>query len=437
MTHDVFFSYSTKDKTIADTIVASLEQNNIRCWYAPRDIKPSDDWGKAISNAIEQSKVFLLIFSGNSNRSHRVLDELNLAISQEIPVLPFRIENLEPDGAMRLHLSSRHWLDAFDPSWESHIKKLVASVLSNLETTIAEEDVEVPEALIKSQKTLKNKGIRRILIGIVSAALVISAGWFALSQLNKSDGEIQETNVPATKESAPVTQTATATTVEEKETNQDYYPSSTSMDIEKMYSKLNEAKTWNLVLIDTFDQNTANWTLWNVDDWGGKITRQIENGVFLWGTEITQPDQFWSQIAPVYSYSNFYYSIKIRRIGGTSTELQAYWGILFRRHGSDYYEFRINDIQEYSVQIRNKDGWIELIGWTKSQFVELDEFNELTVIADDTDLFFFINGTPIGMVNDQTYSDGNVGFLAGLIFVDGKEVLFEFDDFELRQKPEN
>lgn len=122
MAHDVFVSYSTIDKTLTNTIVASMEQNQIRCWYAPRDIKPSDDWGKAISSAIEQSKVFLLIFSGNSNQSQRVLDELNLAISREIPILPLRIENLEPDGAMRLHLSSRHWLDAYDSSWESHIK---------------------------------------------------------------------------------------------------------------------------------------------------------------------------------------------------------------------------------------------------------------------------------------------------------------------------
>jgi len=171
MAHDIFVSYSTIDKTITNTIVASLEKNQIRCWYAPRDIKPSEDWGKAISSAIEQSKVFLIIFSGNSNRSQRVLDELNLAISQEIPIMPFRIENLEPDGAMRLHLSSRHWLDAYDASWETHIRKLILTVSSHLETAIAEEDVEFPEILAKSQKTLKNKGIRRILIGMVSGSL--------------------------------------------------------------------------------------------------------------------------------------------------------------------------------------------------------------------------------------------------------------------------
>ena len=192
MVHDVFISYSTKDKAITDSIVASMEQNQIRCWYAPRDIKPGEDWGTAISNAIERSKIFLIIFSGNSNQSQRVLDELNLAISQEITIMPFRIENLEPDGAMRLHLSSRHWLDAYDPSWESHIKKLVYTVSSYLGTTIAEEEVEAPEILSRSKKINP-----RIVLGIIGAGVALVAGWYFLRPYVVSS---EATEIPATQE---------------------------------------------------------------------------------------------------------------------------------------------------------------------------------------------------------------------------------------------
>jgi len=38
MSHDIFISYSSKDKPIADGICASLETAGIRCWIAPRDI---------------------------------------------------------------------------------------------------------------------------------------------------------------------------------------------------------------------------------------------------------------------------------------------------------------------------------------------------------------------------------------------------------------
>ena len=134
-THDVFISHSSKDKIVADSIVAALEAAHIRCWIAPRDIKPGTDWGEEIVKAVSESKILLLIFSSNSNRSQRVLDELNVAISNELVIIPFRIENLDPSGAMLLHLSSRHWLDAFIPSWEKHIDSLVKSVSSNLENT--------------------------------------------------------------------------------------------------------------------------------------------------------------------------------------------------------------------------------------------------------------------------------------------------------------
>jgi hypothetical protein len=132
MSHDIFVSYSSEDKAVADAVVSALENNGLRCWVAPRDIKPSADWGDAITEAISACKMVLLIFSGNSNRSKHVRDEIYYAISEEKTILPFRIENLDPTGSMRLHLSSRHWLDAFQPSWQTHINRLVGSAADSL-----------------------------------------------------------------------------------------------------------------------------------------------------------------------------------------------------------------------------------------------------------------------------------------------------------------
>ena len=182
MSHDVFVSYSTKDKAVADAIVAAMEKNKIRCWYAPRDIKPGEDWGNAISVAIEQSRVFLIVFSGNANYSQRVLDELNFAIIEEKAILPFRIEKLEPVGAMKLHLSSRHWLDAYEPSWNKHIDKLVKNVSAIVEPVvepvIEEQDVEVPEPIKPLTKLPKNNKKLKVLAGVIVVIALITAGWF-------------------------------------------------------------------------------------------------------------------------------------------------------------------------------------------------------------------------------------------------------------------
>lgn len=168
MPHDVFVSYSSKDKAVADTIVAELEQKNIRCWYAPRDIKPGADWGDAIAEAISKSKLFIIIFSSHSNRSQRVLDELNMAITKEAKILPFRIEKLDPSGAMFLHLASRHWLDAYTPSWKEYIDELVLSVQNNIGLPFTEGDATQTRAVAKTRKPKR------------TAAWILSAGAFLL-----------------------------------------------------------------------------------------------------------------------------------------------------------------------------------------------------------------------------------------------------------------
>lgn len=141
---DVFISYSTRDKTVADAVVSAHEKAGIRCWYAPRDIPPGADWADAITRAVKHCSLMVLIFSKSSNRSQRVLDEVNLAINRGKPLLPFRVEDLEPTGAMELHLSSRHWLDAYHPGWEAHIDRLVKSVQANLDVEPVQQ-VEIKE----------------------------------------------------------------------------------------------------------------------------------------------------------------------------------------------------------------------------------------------------------------------------------------------------
>jgi len=200
MIFDVFVSYSNKDKAIADTVVASLEEKNLRCWYAPRDIQPSEDWGEAISNAIEHCKIFLIIFSGSANRSRHVLDELILAIDEEVTVLPFRVENLAPIGSMRLHLSSRHWLDAYDPSWKEYIQKLVQTVCANLNIPL--EDISEQKSVLKEQDLQKatKKKFPKLLTITGIGTIVIAAAWFGWTRLFGEQVNDQEVDVIPTKD---------------------------------------------------------------------------------------------------------------------------------------------------------------------------------------------------------------------------------------------
>lgn len=110
--HQVFISYSSKNKAIADAICLHLETNGIRCWYAPRNILPGKDWVEAIMEAIESAKVFLLIYSSDSNQSRQVQNEVAAAFNSGCAIVPFRIDDTKMVSKMAYFLNSVHWLDA-------------------------------------------------------------------------------------------------------------------------------------------------------------------------------------------------------------------------------------------------------------------------------------------------------------------------------------
>ena len=156
MAHDVFISYSSKDKLVADAVCASLEAAKIRCWITPRDILPGLDWAESIEDAITRSKLLVLIFSSYSNNSKQVSREISLAFNSEVTVIPFRIEDIEPKGAMKYYLSNTHWQDALTPPMENHIKKLVEIVSTFISKKI--DDIKEVDKISSDQsKELKEQ----------------------------------------------------------------------------------------------------------------------------------------------------------------------------------------------------------------------------------------------------------------------------------------
>jgi TIR domain/Galactose oxidase, central domain len=124
MAHDVFVSHSSYDKTVADMVCARLEARGIRCWMATRDALAGRPYGQAIVDAIGAAKVMVLVFSKHANSSHHIQREVERGVSKGLIIVPFRIENVAPEGALDYSISSVHWLDALTPPVESHLEKL-------------------------------------------------------------------------------------------------------------------------------------------------------------------------------------------------------------------------------------------------------------------------------------------------------------------------
>jgi hypothetical protein len=134
MTRDVFLSHSHVDKVYADAICHALESSGIRCWVAPRDILPSEDWAESIINAMDICRILLLIFSANSNRSPQVRREVERAVNKGMIVLPFRIENVPLSKSLEYFISTQHWLDGIAGDRSQHLSDLrdcVATLLAS------------------------------------------------------------------------------------------------------------------------------------------------------------------------------------------------------------------------------------------------------------------------------------------------------------------
>jgi hypothetical protein len=184
MAHEVFVSYSNKDKPVADAVVTGLESEGIRCWFAPRDVTPGTSWGQAIVDAIEASSIMVIILSENSNNSRQVSREVERAVADDVIIIPFRIENITPTGAMAYFLSSEHWLDALTPPLEKHIKKLVSTVklfLSGGDNSVVKEHLTAPTTRSSTQsRRLWPMPLAAILMGIIALVVI---GVFLLPQL--------------------------------------------------------------------------------------------------------------------------------------------------------------------------------------------------------------------------------------------------------------
>ena len=93
-------------------------------------MQPGQNYQAAVVQAITSAKVVVLVFSGAANRSEEISKELSLASASKIPVvIPFRIENVLPEGAFRYELATRQWIDAFR-NWNAAAGALLDAIRS-------------------------------------------------------------------------------------------------------------------------------------------------------------------------------------------------------------------------------------------------------------------------------------------------------------------
>ena len=127
MAHEVFISYSSKDKEIADSICFTMERSGLKCWIAPRDVQPGNKYAKEIVTAIQECFVMLLVFSESSNKSEHIENEIDIAFNEGKTIIPFKITETQMSSELKYYLNKKHWIDGV-PEPEKCFEKLVEQV---------------------------------------------------------------------------------------------------------------------------------------------------------------------------------------------------------------------------------------------------------------------------------------------------------------------
>jgi hypothetical protein len=198
MAHDVFISYASTDKPTADALCAFLEQQQVRCWIAPRDIPPGMDWGQGIIEAIEQCAVMVLVFSSKANQSQQIKREVERAVAKGVIVIPLRIEDVPPSKTLEYFISGSHWLDALTPPLEAHLKKLAETIAMFLERAGRAKSPSVVVEETVSESAASVDEIRRLPIGLIATgALVVIIGLVSLSNWLRAGAGTASAQEPA------------------------------------------------------------------------------------------------------------------------------------------------------------------------------------------------------------------------------------------------
>jgi hypothetical protein len=120
----VLISYSSLDQQLAEKVLKALRSRNIECWAAMDGIRPGESWPAAISEAINECDILVLILTKNSNISRQVVRELTQADSHNKRLYCFQAEDLVISKDLQYFFSSTQRLEAFKKNFEKAISEM-------------------------------------------------------------------------------------------------------------------------------------------------------------------------------------------------------------------------------------------------------------------------------------------------------------------------
>lgn len=174
----IFISHSSHNAEDAARICEILEQNGTKCFIAPRDIRSGRPYAEELIDGIDHSAAVILLMTEDANHSPHVLREVERAVSKSIPILVYKLEEVELSKSMEYFLMTHQWISAQSDENYVNVLRFVDNLKHNLANKnigqaafsatqhAADEDAATPQPL-------KKKPFLPIFIALATVCAVI------------------------------------------------------------------------------------------------------------------------------------------------------------------------------------------------------------------------------------------------------------------------
>jgi len=198
--------------------------------------------------------------------------------------------------------------------------------------------------------------------------------------------------------------------------------------VQAVQSLLQAADDWELVLPGDFDQASAAWVTGEDSNEYGSSKWTIALGKLIWEATAIQGMVWWS-IPDMPPVSDFYLSVDTRQINAPPDSLV---GLTFRvtEDEEGYYLFQVDAGGNFAVYQLEDNQWLSLLPWRPAPEYLPGQANQLAVLGQGAQFYFFINGDMVAEVYDENLAAGATGLAIGLNNP-GDAGTWEFENFEV------
>lgn len=194
----IFISHSSRDAEFADSVCRLLEGSGHNCFIAPRDIRPGREYAEEIIDGITGADIMLLLLSEESNRSQHVFREVERAVSSHVPIVVYKMEEVELTKSLSYFLMVNQWIDGTKDRDLDRILEVINGQAAG-RGRIQKKEQNTSEDRSRKKKTILFFAFFIGCVLLMSASFAIWQGMHRKNEADRKEEQSAEEFVPGDK----------------------------------------------------------------------------------------------------------------------------------------------------------------------------------------------------------------------------------------------